>query len=68
MNMNDWLRILIYCVCCFASLYALNGIDLSRLARKGHEEKMLLLYILLSLAIGYGVAEFILGLSRFAIN
>lgn len=50
-------------VCFFASFYALNGIDFSKVMRKNHTVQIQVLIILLALAIGYGAAQFFLNFS-----
>ncbi|WP_236262230.1 DUF1146 domain-containing protein [Erysipelothrix anatis] len=47
----------------FISAYALYGVDFRKFTRKGKEMHMQVLYILLALALGYAVAQFLLGLS-----
>lgn len=58
------LQSIVYIMSCLAAFYALHGVDFGKIVRKGQEQKINLLYILLSFAIGYGVAEFILVISR----
>lgn len=61
--MHDIQRIVLYFVCFLASAYALRGIDFHKAMRKGSETRIQLLYIFLSLGLGYVVAQFLMGLS-----
>ncbi|QIK68940.1 DUF1146 domain-containing protein [Erysipelothrix sp. HDW6C] len=61
--MNDILRIGLYLVSFMVSAYALSGVDFGKFMRKGGELRMQLLLLLLSLGLGYIVAQFLLGLS-----
>ncbi|CAM3466783.1 DUF1146 domain-containing protein [Erysipelothrix sp. D19-032] len=61
--MSDYPRIILYLMSFFISAYALYGVDFRKFTRKGKEMHMQVLYILLALALGYAVAQFLLGLS-----
>lgn len=61
--MHDSLRIVIYLVSFIASSYALSGVDFSKLTRRGGQQRVFMLYLLASMALGYLVAMFVLGLS-----
>ena len=61
--MQDGFRITIYLVSFIASAYGLSGVDFSKLTRRGGQQRLFLLYLLGSMALGYLVAMFILGLS-----
>ncbi len=61
--MIDIMRIVIYLVCFLLAGYALSGIDFEKIMKRGHTIHIQLLYLLLSMGIGYLVAQFILGLS-----
>lgn len=61
--MLDSLRITIYLVSFAASAYALQGLDFTKFTRRGGQQRMFLLYLLASMALGYLVAMFVLGLS-----
>lgn len=61
--MQDSLRISIYILSFIASAFALSGIDFARLTRRGGQQRVLLLYFLCAMALGYLVAMFVLGLS-----
>ena len=65
--MHDLVRILIYLVSFIISAYALSGIDFTKNMRQNADTKMQILYILLSLALGYGVAQFVMGISRYSV-
>ena len=65
--MPDIVRIIIYLFSFGASGFALSGVDFSKITRKGSETKIQLLYIFLALALGYLVAEFLMGISRYSI-
>lgn len=60
----DTLKISIYIICCLLSFYSLFGVDFARILRKGQETKIYLLYILLSFAMGYAVAEFVMVIAK----
>ena len=57
------LKISVYLVSFFITMYAMTGVDFGKVMRKQNEQKMLLLGILLAMAISFLVAEFILGLT-----
>lgn len=61
--MYDYVRIAIYLISFLFSAYILTCIDFLKLIRSNQQAKGQILYILLSLALGYLVAQFILGLS-----
>lgn len=61
--MYDILRIVIFLVSFLASAYALYGIDFRKFYRKGNDRQIQVLYLLLSMGLGFVVANFILGLS-----
>lgn len=61
--MQDGLRITIYLISFIASAYALSGVDFGKLTRRGGQQRIFLLYLLASMALGYLVAMFVLGLS-----
>ncbi|WP_078055167.1 DUF1146 domain-containing protein [Erysipelothrix larvae] len=63
MNTYTIIRIVVTIISFVVCAYALSGIDFSKLIRKGHESKAMMLYILLSMGLGYLVAQFILSLS-----
>lgn len=65
--MHDIVRIIIYLVSFVISAYALSGIDFTKNMRQNADTKMQILYILLSLALGYGVAQFVMGISRYSV-
>ncbi len=65
--MHDIIRILLYIVSFAASAYALSGVHFEKIARRHSETKIQLLYVLLSLALAYGVAQFLMGISRYAV-
>ncbi|HEY4537639.1 MAG TPA: DUF1146 domain-containing protein [Erysipelothrix sp.] len=65
--MHDIVRIFIYLVSFVISAYALSGIDFTKNMRQNADTKMQILYILLSLALGYGVAQFVMGISRYSV-
>ncbi|WP_159521592.1 DUF1146 domain-containing protein [Erysipelothrix urinaevulpis] len=65
--MPDIIRIVIYLFSFTFSAYALSGVDFSKIMKHQSETKIQLLYIFLSLAIGYGVASFVMGISRYSI-
>mgnify|MGYP000942053400 CR=1 FL=1 len=57
------LRIAVHFVCFIAALAALSGVDFSKFMRSGKAFQMQLLYVLLSIALGYGVAQFFMSIS-----
>ncbi|QIK56487.1 DUF1146 domain-containing protein [Erysipelothrix sp. HDW6A] len=61
--MYDILRISVYLLCFLLASYALSGFDFSKVMRPQSQTKMQVLYLLLSLALAYLVAQFLLGLS-----
>lgn len=65
--MPDIVRIIIYLFSFGAAAYALSGINFRKIMLPQSETKMQLLYIFLALAIGYAVAEFLMGISRVSI-
>lgn len=65
--MLDIVRIVIYLFSFVVSAYALSGLDLKKITRRGSETKIQLLYIFLALGLGYLIAEFLMGISRYAI-
>ena len=60
--MQVYIRIGLHIVCFFISLYALEGIDFARFFRKNKSEKAQIFLFLLSMALGYLVAQFLLML------
>lgn len=66
--MNDILRITVYLLSFIVSAYALSGVDFARIMRGQKQQEMQILYLLLSLALAYAVAQFVLGLSLNFIN
>lgn len=65
--MPDIVRIVIYLFSFVVSAYALSGLDFKKITRRGSETKIQLLYIFLALGLGYLIAEFLMGISRYAI-
>lgn len=65
--MPDIVRIVIYLFSFGVSAYALSGVDFEKITRRGSETKIQLLYIFLALGLGYLIAEFLMGISRYAI-
>lgn len=57
------LKISVYLVSFFITMYALMGVNFEKVMRKQSESKVFLLSILLGMGIAYLVAEFILGLT-----
>ncbi len=56
-------RILLHLVCFVLAFYALEGLDFTKILRKGQSLKALILLFLLSMALGYLVAQFLLMLA-----
>lgn len=56
-------RIILHLVCFGISLYALLGIDFGKFIHKGKTVQATLLLFLLSMALGYLVAQFLMMLS-----
>lgn len=65
--MPDIVRIIIYLFSFGVAAYALSGVDFSKITRRGSEAKIQLLYIFLALGLGYLIAEFLMGISRYSI-
>lgn len=66
--MNESLvRVLVYLFSFFVSAYAVYGIDFAKLTRKGQSARIQILFILLTMALAYGVAQFIIGISQFTL-
>lgn len=64
--MKHWVIIAIYLLGFLVSFYALSGLDFAKLLRKGSTGKAQVLLLLMSLALGYLVAQFCLVLVNFA--
>ena len=56
-------RIILHLGCFAISLYALEGIDFARFIRKGRTQQATILLFLLSMALGYLVAQFLMMLA-----
>lgn len=56
-------RIILHIACFGVSLFALEGIDFSRFIRKGRTQQATVLLFLLSMALGYLVAQFLMMLA-----
>lgn len=61
--MHDILRISIYIVSFLLSAYGLSGVDFTKIMRVRKQQEIMILYFVLALALGYLVAQFLLGLS-----
>lgn len=61
--MNDIIRISVYLASFVLSLYTLQGVDFSKVLRKHAGARGQMLYLLVSIALAYCVAQFFLGLS-----
>lgn len=61
--MSDYLRIGIYLVSFLVSAYALSGVNFEKITRIRKQQEIQVLYLLLSIALAYLVAQFMLGLS-----
>lgn len=57
------LRIAVHLGALIISAYVLVGLDFSKILRKGHEDKAQLLYLMLTMALAYLLAQFLLSLS-----
>jgi len=60
--MQTMIRIVVHMICFVVSLYALEGVDFARFFRKNKAMKAQILLFLLSMALGYLVAQFLLML------
>ena len=58
-----WIRIGVHLISFVVSFYLIMGLDLTPFVRKGHGNKIQLLYVFLAMALGYLVAQFVLNLS-----
>ena len=65
--MHDIVRILIYLVSFIISAYALSGVDFTKIMKPGADSKMQILYMLLAMALAFGVAQFLMGISRYSV-
>jgi uncharacterized membrane protein YwzB len=63
MNINDAIRIIVYLISFGFSLYVLSGLNFNQWFRPGKSYLAQPLLLMLSLALAYLVAEFVLGLS-----
>lgn len=61
--MSDLIRILVHIVSFIMAAFVLVHVDFIKFMRKGHESKAQMLYIIVALALGYLMAQFILNLS-----
>ncbi len=55
-------RVVVYIGCFLASFWALLGLDFERFIRKGKTQQAQLLVLLMAMALGYLVAQFIMAL------
>ncbi len=55
-------RTILYLSCFFVSFWALMGLDFERLIRRGRTRQAQVILFLLSMAIAYLVAQFLMGL------
>jgi len=65
--MQTTIRIGLHIVCFVLSLYALEGVDFARFFRRNRARQAQVLLILLSMALGYLVAQFLLMLQVYMI-
>lgn len=57
------IRIIVHLMAFIISLFTLSGVDFKKVARRGKEAHVFLVYILCSIALGYLVAQFLLNIS-----
>ena len=65
--MQITIRIGLHILCFVLSLYALEGVDFARFFRRGRAKQAQVLLILLSMALGFLVAQFLLMLQVYMI-
>jgi len=56
-------QIILHMICFAVAFYSLNGIDLNRFIKQGRVLQAQLLLMILSMALGYLMAQFLLALS-----